>query len=326
MPVGVNTILFQRRLSAGSKGPQMGIAHRRGRRGTGFVLFGLLVPVLIFSLWVGMVVAAEKTSGQTESGVRVFVTIPPQRYFVERIGGDRVVCSVLVEPGQSPETFEPSPQRLVELSRAEVFFRIGIGFEASWLERVRAVHPGLRIVDTREGVRLLEMGHEGHGTGQADPHIWLDPARVRVQAQNIERGLAAADPAGAALYSANLSRFLDDLAEVDAQIRAKIQAAGGRKFLVWHPAWGYFAEAYGLEQVAVEEEGKEPNAKSLASLLDRTRREGFRMIFVSEETRSRAVESFAKAAGLSLVRLDPLSMNYLDNLRFMADRIAEGLR
>lgn len=304
----------------------MGFSDRKDRPGAVRALARWFAPLLIFCLWTGMAAATEKASSQSEGGLRVFVTIPPQCYFVERIGGERVVCSVLVEPGQSPEIFEPGPQRLVELGRAEVFFQIGIGFEANWLERVRAVNPGLRLVDTRKGVQLLEMGDPGHGAGQKDPHIWLDPARVRVQAENIERGLAAADPAGAALYSANLSRFLDDLAEVDAQIRARIQAAGGRKFLVWHPAWGYFADAYGLEQVAVEEEGKEPNAKSLASLLDRTRREGFRMIFVSEETRSRAVENFAKAAGLSLVRLDPLSMHYLDNLRFMADRIAEGLR
>lgn len=302
----------------------MNRAHREGIRTSAFAPELRILLLLALLLCTAPVAAGDRDPGQDVQKLRVFVTIPPQCYFVERIGGDRVSCSVLVEPGQSPETFEPGPQRLVELSRAEVYFRIGIGFEASWLERVRAVHPGLKIVDTREGVKMLDLGHDGHG--HEDPHIWLDPRRVRVQAENIERGLEAADPAGAPLYRENLAAFLEDLTAVDAEIRARIQTGRGKKFLVWHPAWGYFADAYGLEQIAVEEEGKEPNAKSLASLLDRTRREGFRMIFVSEETRSRAVEGFAKAAGLALVRLDPLSRNYLDNLRFMADRIAEGLR
>lgn len=292
----------------------------------GFVFAGRVVSLFLLCFSIGVGHAGEQEPVKAGARLRVFVTIPPQAYFVERIGGDRVVCSVLVEPGQSPEAFEPGPQRLVELSRAEIYFRIGIGFEASWVERVRAVNPGLRILDTREGVKLLRMEHPGHEAGQVDPHIWLDPARVRVQAQTIERGLAEVDPAGAELYRGNLSRFLEDLARVDAEIRVRIQSAEGRKFLVWHPAWGYFADAYGLEQVAVEEEGKEPNAKNLVSLMERTRGEGFRMLFVSEETRSRAVESFARAAGLSLVRLDPLSRDYLHNLRFMADRIAEGLR
>lgn len=300
--------------------------HRKGTSGLARGLGGC-VSLLALFLCAGALAAGEKDLEEDGSRLRVFVTIPPQCSFVERIGGDRVSCSVLVEPGQSPESFEPPPQRLVELSRAELYFRIGIGFETSWLDRVRAVHPELRIVDTREGVKLLEAGHkEPDGHGHGDPHIWLDPGRVRVQAENIERGLEAADPKGASLYKANLSAFLEDLASVDSEIRGRLRNAQGRKFLVWHPAWGYFADAYGLEQIAVEEEGKEPNAKNLASLLERIRREGFRMIFVSEETRSRSVESFAQAARLTLVRLDPLSRSYLENLRFMADRIAEGLR
>ncbi|MEW6443332.1 MAG: zinc ABC transporter substrate-binding protein [bacterium] len=267
--------------------------------------------------------AAEESRGR----LPVFVTILPQVEFAERIGGERVEVSAMVEPGRSPETFEPSPQQLARLSRAALYFRIGIGFEEAWLDKIRQIHPDLRIVDTRAGLALLSSGHahagEEHGM---DPHVWLDPGRVRILAGNMARALEEADPESAALYRTNLARFIEDLDRVDAELRELFRDAPGKRFIVWHPAWGYLADAYGLEQVAVEEEGKEPNAKRLTELLGACREAGFRILFAPEETRTRSLESFARAANLRIVRLDPLAKNYLDNLRSMAARIREGLR
>lgn len=271
--------------------------------------------------------SAFATEGANPARIPVFVTILPQVFFVEQIGGDRVEVTAMVEPGRSPETFEPSPQQLAKLSRAVLYFRVGIGFEEAWLKRVQQMHKGLRIVDTRKGVPLLASHHSHPGEeAGVDPHIWVDPRRVRIQAANIERALEEVDPAGSPVYQANLSRFVSALDELDAELKELFRNDPGKKFLVWHPAWGYLADAYGLEQFAIEQEGKEPNAKRLTEILDQTRREGFQILFVPEQTRTRAMESLAKAAGLRIVRLDPLAKDYLVNVRAMAGHIAEGLR
>ena len=265
--------------------------------------------------------------GANPARMPVFVTIPPQVFFVEQIGGDRIEVTAMVEPGRSPETFEPGPQQITRLSQAVLYFRIGIGFEEAWLKRVREIRHGFRIVDTRRGVPLLAFHHSHPGEDQgADPHIWLDPGRVRTQAATIELALEEVDPSGGEVYRANLSRFLSALDELDAELKEVFRNAQGKKFLVWHPAFGYLADAYGLEQIAVEQEGKEPNAKGLTEILDQIRREGFQILFVPEQTRTRAMENLSKDAGLRIVRLDPLAKDYLINMRAMARQIAEGLQ
>ncbi|NLA58655.1 MAG: zinc ABC transporter solute-binding protein [Firmicutes bacterium] len=266
----------------------------------------------------------------------VFVSILPQKYFVERIAGGYVSVSVMVHPGASPETYEPSPRQMAELAEAQVYFLIGLPFEDAWLERIQRNNPHLLMVDTRQGIELrpIDGGHHheggGHGSAQQgevmDPHIWLSPVLVKRQAETICMTLATLDPANRDEYKQNYRLLVEDLDAVDREIRSILKDVQGKKFMVFHPAWGYFADAYGLIQVPIEVEGKEPNARELAQIIDFARREGIKTIFVPSQSNIKPAETVARAVQAEVVQLDPLAENYLDNLLSTAKAIAAGVR
>jgi len=268
----------------------------------------------------------EEASGK----VRVFVSIEPQACFAERVGGAHVEVHVLVPPGQSPETYDPTPQQLAGLAEAQVYFRIGVPFERALARKIQATMKGLEIVDTREGITLLPMA-EGHAheepgeEGQRDPHIWLDPMLVKVQAATMARALAKLDPAHAADYEKNVAAFDADLDAANARIGAELAPLKGRQFFVFHPAFGYFAHAYGLKQVAVEEEGKAPSARQLGALIEKAKKEGAKTIFVEPQFSQRSAEAIAQAIGGDVVPLDPLARDYIANLEQMAAAIKKAL-
>ncbi|MCO6436442.1 MAG: zinc ABC transporter substrate-binding protein [Phycisphaerae bacterium] len=262
----------------------------------------------------------------------VFVSIPPQKFFVERIGGDLVRVGVLLPPGQSPHTYEPTPKLITELGRAKIYFRIGVNFEDRVLQKVASTFPDLEIVDTRRGIDLAEQEHEcdhegdhDHDHGELDPHIWLSPRLAKIQARTIFEALAAAMPEHRDALSRNLDAFLKDLGEVDARIAAELAPLKGKDFLVYHPAYGYFAQAYGLHQIAIESGGKQPTAKALAELIQRAKSAGVKLIFVQPQFGKRNAEAVAEAIGGAVIEVDPLSGDYLNNLRHIADAVREAL-
>ena len=273
------------------------------------------------------------TPVDSSARLKVFVSIPPQAYFVERVGGERVDVDVLVRPGQSPATYEPTPKQMAALADAEVYFRIGVPFETPLIGKIAATFANLRIVDTREGITLRRMevhGHDGgpdhsHHDGAPDPHLWLDPRLVKVQAQTICRALSKLDPARAGEFQRNLQAFQAELDEVHARLTTVLAPLKGRELFVFHPAYGYFADAYGLKQVAVESGGKEPGQRSLVALIEEARRKGVRLIFVQPQFAVTAAEMIAEAIGGAVVPLDPLARDYLENLGEMASKIERGL-
>ena len=288
----------------------------------GMVILSIL---LVCSLW------AEAAS----EPLSVFVSILPQRYFVERIAGGNVKVSVMVRPGADPVTYEPSPRQMAELAEAKAYFRIGVPFEEAWLRRIKQSHPHLVVIDTRDGIELRPItGHIHHGEvhdlGSAemsmDPHIWLSPVLVKRQAETIYKTLRILDPARKDDYECNYQLFAQDLDSIDDEIRRILKKAQGRKFMVFHPAWGYFADEYGLEQIPIEVEGKEPSAKELARTIDEARRDGIKVIFVQSQFNTKPAEAIARAVGGQIVQLDPLAENYLANLITMAKAIAAGAR
>ncbi len=280
------------------------------------ILLILLLPA------VAMAAATEKIS--------VFVSILPQKYFVQRVGGDRVSVSVMVGPGESPATYEPGPRQMAALSRARLYFRIGVPFEEQWMARIRAANPGMSVLDGREGIRLRQMepaggGHAGHaGKGRPDPHIWLSPPLVEVMAAHLRDRLVALDPAHAAEYRQNYRAFAADLDRLDRYIRGRLAGLRNRAFMVFHPSWGYFADRYHLRQIPVESEGKTPGARTLARLTEQARRLGVRVIFVQPQFSRAQVETLAHSVGARVETIDSLAEDYLANLRRVADLIAEA--
>jgi len=286
------------------------------------VLMGLVAWVAI--AWI----SPERADATT----RVFVSVLPQKAFVERVGGSLVTVDVLVGPGQSHATYEPTMSQMTAVSQARALFTVGLPFENTIVPRLARINPGLKIVDTRRGVALLAApeghDHEGHhhDEGDADPHIWLDPIRVKIQAQTIADALIELDPAHEADFRSNLKSFHADLDAVDARLRAVLAPYRGRPFMVFHPAYGYFADAYGLRQLAVEREGKSPGPRQVARWIEAARREGVKIVFVQPQFAQDTARAIAAGIGGTVVELDPLAADYLANLERMAATLAEALR
>ncbi|NCA69159.1 MAG: ABC transporter substrate-binding protein [Sphingobacteriia bacterium] len=264
----------------------------------------------------------------------VFVSIPPQATFVTRIGGADVQVQALIQPGQDPHAFEPTARQIAALAEADLYVRSGMPFEDAWLPRLQAASPSMRVLDPRDGVDLRAQdgghdrhghdheGHEHHGHGDWDPHLWTSPARVKIMGAAIRDALVALDPAHAESFMAGFERFAADLDVLDAEIRARLAGVRSRRFLIHHPAWGYFADDYGLEQVAIERAGKEPGARALSGLIEQARREQIRVVFAQPQINPVAAEQVAAAIGGRVAVIDPLASDYFENLLRVADLIA----
>ena len=266
-----------------------------------------------------------------DAGLSVVVSIPPQAFLVERLAPERTAILVLVGPGQSPETYDPTPAQMAELANADIYFRIGLPFEDRLLEKLSTIAPNLAVVDTREGIELRHIeGHthaedaQGHGAGQLDPHIWLAPRLFGIQAATIADALKRLRPDSAAAIEQSLGGLQTELDELDGDIAATLKPFAGEAFYVFHPAFGYFADAYGLRQVPIETGGKEPAPQQLASLMDEAKGAGARVIFVQPEFATASAEAVARQVGATVVPLDPLSRDYSANLRAIAGGIAAG--
>jgi len=271
-----------------------------------------------------------KSSAAAGAKPLVFVGVEPQAYFVERVAGGRVAVEVMVQPGDSPATYEPSPRQMALLSRAKLFFRIGVPFEEALLPKIRDTMKDLRIVDTRKGVPLRRMkaapGHGGHDhDGGFDPHIWTNPRLVKIQARTIADALAEIDPAGKDEFDENYRKFAADLDALDAKLTAALAPVRGKVFLVFHPAWGYFADAYGLGQEPVELEGKEPGGRQLARIISKAKAEGAKVVFVQPQFSRSNAKAIADAIGGVVVPIDPLARDYIANLESVAEKVREGL-
>jgi zinc transport system substrate-binding protein len=284
----------------------------------------LMASVLCLSACTG---SDERVSSDTPV---VFVSIPPQTEFVKKIVGSAFQMEVLVQAGQSPATYEPTPRQMSQLSSAVALFTIGVPFEAKIIPRIRNSHKNLRIVDTIEGVKLREMeGHtdDGHKHGEEDfdPHTWLDPENVIIQARIICDVLIELDPAQEDMFRSNLKAYINELSQLDDRIKKMLDPYTGRRFFVFHPSYGYFADAYGLVQVPVEIEGKEPGGSHLKHLLDTARQDRIAAIFIQPQFSARSARTLAEAIGCEVWRLDPLAADYSSNMLTMTERIKSAL-
>ncbi len=276
-----------------------------------------------------------------------FVSIVPQKYFVDRIAGDKVEVEVMVPPGADPHTYEPRPNQMARLSKAAVYFAVGVTFEQAWLPRFVDLNKNLLVVHTDEQVKKRAMEahhhegeHEGHGHEAAvegegahhrheglDPHIWTSPPLVMIQARTILNGLIAVDQVNHEYYENNYERFIDELAALDMEIKTIIGTGNeGKSFLVFHPAWGYFADAYGLEEIAIEFEGKEPKPAELAELIEEARKMGVKAVFAQPQLARKSAETIAHAIGAQVVSADPLAADWAENLRRVAREFSQALR
>jgi zinc transport system substrate-binding protein len=272
--------------------------------------------------------------------ISVFVSIAPQRYFVQQIGKGRVSVHVMVRSGASPATYEPKPVQMAAIAKADAYFSIGVPFEDVWLEKIAAENSKMRIVPTDRGIEKLPMeahtyhrdsDRHGHSSDKVqdhhlDPHIWTSPLLVIRQARHIATALKQIDPDYHDTYEANYTTFEEALIKLDYELRNVLNGLGNSKFLVFHPSWGYFAKAYDLIQVPVEVEGKSPKPAHLHDIIEHARRDKIRVIFVQPQFSTKSARTIAAAIGGQVVVADPLAEDWMDNLRRQALKFRDALR
>jgi len=304
---------------------------------------------LIIICLIILLTAGCKSKKQSNTPVfqrlEVFVSIPPLAHFVERIGSKYVNVQILLKPGDSPHNFEPSPKQISKITKSVLFFTIGMPFEDRIVEKVKSSAGQLAIVSTDKGVNKRVMSsfhHEGHEEHEdktnyknygntliddnLDPHIWLGPSQIRVLVQNITQAFQETDPAHASEYFDNLNLFLKDLDAIDLEIREILKSYKGQTFYVFHPAFGYFGDAYGLIQEAVEIDGKIPTPKQLVALIHKARTDNIKIIFVQPQFDQKNAETIAKAIDGEVVPMNSMAEDVLQNLRDMTRKIEQALK
>jgi zinc transport system substrate-binding protein len=249
-----------------------------------------------------------------EGNLTVAVSILPQEEFVKAVGGGHVDVLVMVPPGASPATYEPTTDQLVALSSADIYVKVGspLPFEAVHLPRLIETNPSLAVIDSGEGIEIIEN----------DPHTWNAPSNAMIMVGHIATALAEQDPDHRDVYLQNRDAYLAELEGLDADIKGILEGREGQKFMVFHPAWGYFAREYGLEQIPIEIEGKEPSPGQLAALIRQAEEGHITVIFVNPQMSTKSAEVIAEQTGATLVPADPLAGNYTESLRTFAEHIA----
>jgi zinc transport system substrate-binding protein len=274
----------------------------------------------------------------------VFVSIPPQKYFVEKIGGNLVSVSVMVPPGANPHIYEPRPSQMTALAKSRIYFAVGVTFETVWLPKFAMLNPQMRIVPTDKGIDKMAMVEHRHEEDQGakpkarkthahgddaraalDPHVWVSPPEVKIIARNILEAFLETDPGNQSVYTSNHDAFVREIERLDQDLQELFKDKRGFKFMVYHPGWGYFARAYGLQQVSVEVEGKEPKPEQLKILIDESRKQGIKVIFVQPQFSTKSAETLAKAISGQVVFADNLREDWEKNLRSQAEKFKQAL-
>lgn len=269
--------------------------------------------------------------------LQVAVSIQPQAYFVKKIGGDFVSVTVMVPPGANPATYEPKPTQMVSVSTSKVYFAVGVPFEQAWLPKLSSVNPSMAVVHTDAGILKIPMhtAHhhsapehqmKHHDEAMLDPHVWLSPPLVKIQAEHILKGLKQSDPIHTKTYETNFHRFSEEIDHLDADLHRLFSNIEQVRFLVFHPSWGYFAETYGLEQIPIEFEGKDPKPAILQTLIREARSEGIKIVFVQPQFSTRSAETIANAIDGEVMIADPLAEDWEENLRRQALKIKSALK
>ena len=274
------------------------------------------------------------------SNINAIVSILPVQTFLKAIGGEKVNITVMVQPGNSPHTYEPKPSQMKAISKADLYYAIGVEFEEVWLLKFKALNEKMLVVDIAKGIEKIPMKkahaqddshsdhrthkHEGHAHEGDDPHIWTAPENVKIIAHNIFKALAEFDAKNEAYYRRNLASFFKEIDNTDKTIKTILSKLNGsRTFMVFHPSWGYFAKAYHLKQLAVEVEGKSPKPKELIHIMEEAKDEKVAAIFVQPEFSDQSAKIIANELHIPVRKVSPLSPDWSKNLIGIANAIAQ---
>jgi len=257
--------------------------------------------------------------------IKVAVSIVPEETFVKAVAGDLVDVVTLIPPGKSPENYSPTPKEMTKFSEAQIYFTIGVpAEESSILPRYKDINKNVKLVDLAEGVGEV-YPHREFAPGDRDPHIWLSPKRVEVMIDIIADELSAIDPENEEIYRKNANEYKQQLKNLDETIKKSMEALENKTIIVYHPAYGYFADDYGLTMLSLEEEGKEATIEDRINLINIAKAQNIKVIFYQAEVDDKQALSFAEEIGGKAVLVEPLAADYINNLMKMANAFVSSL-
>ena len=270
----------------------------------------------------------------------ITVTILPQQYFAQKIAGDKFDVNVMVPKGSSPESFDPAPYQLVDLTNSTAYFRIGgIGFEMAWMDKLAANSPHMVIFDNSQGITFLESEHDcsSHRAAPAqhvhsdqcnhtqdysgDPHIWTSPRNAKIIAENMLEALVMLDAENKDYYENNYEELIKEIKSVDDSIQTILSKSDVKSFVIYHPSLTYFAHDYGLNQISIEGLGKESSAMRLKNLVDSVKSVGAKVFFIQKEFDTKNAEILAREVNGRIVPIDPLSKEWGSALLKIANEL-----
>jgi zinc transport system substrate-binding protein len=282
---------------------------------------------LILSLWIFLLLTSCRTGDQAVDKPVISVSIIPQQYFIEQLAGDLAEVNVMIPPGASPATYEPSVSQLVKLDQSTVYLRIGyVGFELSWMEKIHSVNPGMKIVDLSEGVEIIledaeEEDHQGHSHLGPDPHIWMSAINARIIASNIHNELLLLFPGEKEYLKAKYKYFSLSLDSLHTAIGSRLEGIENRKFMIYHPALTYYARDYALEQLSLEIEGKTPSPMHLKEMTDQAIQHHISKILIQTQFDRRNAEVLARETGAEIIQFDPLALQWCEQMLYIAEQL-----
>lgn len=279
-------------------------------------------------------------------GIIVTVTIEPQRYFAEKIAGDKYKINCVVPAGQSPETYDPTPREMMQIGKSVAYLRIGpIGFEQAWMDKIRENNPKMEVFDTSEGMDMVtdtdeehahdhsthnhdshaaEEDHHHHHHGGVDPHIWSSITGAKVVAWNTLNAFITLDPDNTEYYWQNYNKLVDEIDKTDAEIKQLLDPLTDRTFIIYHPALTYFAKEFNLVQLCIEMDGKEPSPAQLKQLVETARANKAQVVFIQQEFDQKNAELIAHETGCKLTVVNPLAYDWSEEMIHIAKALADG--
>ncbi len=275
--------------------------------------------------------ACSNNQKKADTGNSIMVSVLPQKYFVEKIAGDHFNINVMIPPGASPVTYEPTPKQMKELTKSFVYFRIGhIEFEKSWMKKLININPDMEIIDLSKTADLIkpehnhDHSHEGHHHHGVDPHIWTSPKEVKKQAALIFEYIATEAPEYNKEFKSNYNSFIQEIASLDSYLTRVLEPYKNNKFLIFHPALSYIARDYGLEQISIEIDGKEPTPANIRNIIDIAKKEQIKIVFVQKQFSMHNAEVIASEINGKVVQIDPLDYNWTESIRTIANEIVNS--
>ncbi len=251
--------------------------------------------------------------------IDITVSVPPHAYFVERIGGNRVLAHIMIPGGANPDTYEPTPRQLINLSNSRMYVKVGapnFPFENKYISTFLDSSPRMTVIDASQGMKFRGEDH----------HVWASPALARITAANIAKALVVNDPLHKDEYERNLQEFLAEIDRLDQEIRKSLKEKAGYSFMTYHPAWGYFADEYNIIQIPIEEEGKPGNAAHIRKMIDLARKKGIRDVLVQKGFDARNARTVAAGLGGKTVEVDPLARDWPQGLKKFTASLKDVLK